>query len=68
MATNARRRLMRDLKKIQDDPTQGLTASPTEDNIMKWDAIIFGPEDTPWEDGIFQLTLEFSEEYPNKAP
>ena len=26
------------------------------------------PDDTAWEDGTFKLTLEFSEEYPNKAP
>ena len=26
------------------------------------------PEDTAWEDGTFKLTLEFTEEYPNKAP
>ncbi len=30
---------------------------------------VFGrPEDTAWEDGTFKLTLEFTEEYPNKAP
>lgn len=26
------------------------------------------PEDPSWEGGTFNLTLEFSEEYPNKAP
>lgn len=26
------------------------------------------PEDTPWEGGTFKLTLEFTEDYPNKAP
>ena len=26
------------------------------------------PDDTAWEDGTFKLTLEFTEEYPNKAP
>lgn len=26
------------------------------------------PDDTPWEGGTFNLTLEFSEDYPNKAP
>ena len=26
------------------------------------------PEDTAWEDGTFKLTVEFTEEYPNKAP
>ena len=35
---------------------------------MLWQAVIFGPDDTPWEGGTFKLTLEFTEEYPNKAP
>lgn len=26
------------------------------------------PHDTPFEDGTFKLTIEFTEEYPNKAP
>lgn len=35
---------------------------------MLWHAVIFGPNDTPFEDGIFRLTLTFDEEYPNKPP
>ncbi|CAB4062378.1 UBE2A [Lepeophtheirus salmonis] len=35
---------------------------------MVWNAVIFGPHDTPFEDGTFKLTMEFSEEYPNKPP
>ena len=35
---------------------------------MVWQAVIFGPDDTPWEGGTFSLMLEFSEEYPNKPP
>merc|ERR1719159_1583855 len=35
---------------------------------MKWHAVIFGPEDTAWEDGTFKLSVDFTEEYPNKAP
>ena len=93
-------RLMRDFKRLQNDPPQGIDGSPNPDNIMLWNAIIFGPEDTPWDGGnssvlaaasrpctlvCYQawqctcagcsctqepsrLTLEFSEEYPNKAP
>eukprot|EP00357_Protocruzia_adherens_P029947 CAMPEP_0115008146 /NCGR_PEP_ID=MMETSP0216-20121206/21708_1 /TAXON_ID=223996 /ORGANISM="Protocruzia adherens, Strain Boccale" /LENGTH=152 /DNA_ID=CAMNT_0002375437 /DNA_START=67 /DNA_END=525 /DNA_ORIENTATION=- len=69
MSTAARRRLMRDLKKLQSDPpSTGITAAPLENNIMKWQAVIFGPEDSPWEGGTFQLTLEFTEDYPNKSP
>jgi ubiquitin-conjugating enzyme E2 A len=35
---------------------------------MNWTAVIFGPEDTPWEGGTFLLTIEFAETYPNQAP
>ena len=31
-------------------------------------AVIFGPDDTPWEGGTFKLSLTFTEDYPNKAP
>lgn len=30
--------------------------------------ICFRPHDTPFEDGTFKLTIEFTEEYPNKPP
>ena len=26
------------------------------------------PDDTAWEDGTVELSVEFTEEYPNKAP
>jgi ubiquitin-conjugating enzyme E2 A len=68
MSTNARRRLIRDLKKMQADPPQGISASPEGDDIMKWMAVMFGPDDTPWEGGTFQLEVIFSEEFPTKPP
>ena len=122
MSTPARKRLMRDFKRLQKDPPAGISGTPTEANIMVrapareprraessdlsaprspkrrrvtppsrvrrvssphasdippprsthrtqlWQAVIFGPEDTPWEGGTFKLNLTFSEDYPNKAP
>ena len=35
---------------------------------MKWQAVIFGPDETIWDGGTFRLTLDFTEEYPNKPP
>uniref|UniRef100_A0A915DXE3 UBC core domain-containing protein n=1 Tax=Ditylenchus dipsaci TaxID=166011 RepID=A0A915DXE3_9BILA len=52
MTTPSRRRLMRDFKKLQEDPPAGVSGAPTEENIMQWEA----------------LSLEFTEEYPNKPP
>jgi len=68
MSTPARRRLMRDFKKLQEDPPAGVSGAPTDNNILLWHAVIFGPHDTPFEDGTFKLTIEFTEEYPNKPP
>ena len=68
MTTQARKRLMRDFKRLQNDPPAGISACPKEDNILSWHAVIFGPDDTPWDGGTFRLTLGFSEDYPNKAP
>lgn len=36
--------------------------------MMKWDAVIIGPEDTPWEGGTFQLDINFANDYPNHPP
>ncbi|XP_034429550.1 ubiquitin conjugating enzyme E2 A, like isoform X2 [Hippoglossus hippoglossus] len=68
MSTPARRRLMRDFKRLQEDPPAGVSGAPSENNIMAWNAVIFGPEGTPFEDGTFKLIVEFTEEYPNKPP
>jgi len=59
---------MRDFKRMQTDPPEGINGAPLDNDIMQWHAVIFGPEDTAWEDGTFKLKLEFTEEYPNKAP
>eukprot|EP00605_Chrysophyceae_sp_TOSAG23-4_P001642 GSChrysophyteH1.ASY1.ANO1.1803.1 assembled CDS len=68
MSTTARKRLMRDFKRLQKDAPAGIQAAPLDNNVMAWQAVIFGPDDTAWEGGTFKLLLEFTEEYPNKPP
>ncbi|EGR29260.1 ubiquitin-conjugating enzyme e2-17 kda, putative [Ichthyophthirius multifiliis] len=68
MTTMSKRRLLKDFKKLQDDPPQEFTAMPMEDNILIWDALLYGPQDTIWDGAIFRLSLEFTEDYPNKPP
>ena len=68
MSTAARKRLLRDFKRLQKDPPSGIQAAPLDNNVMTWQAVIIGPDDTPWEGGTFRLVLEFSEDYPNKPP
>ena len=54
---------------MNDDKTQeGIQATPAGDSLFNWEAVIFGPDDTVWEGGVFNLIIEFSDDYPNKAP
>lgn len=43
MSTPSRRRLMKDFKRLQSDPPGGISGAPCSDNIMLWNAVIFGP-------------------------
>ena len=67
MTSVAKRRLMKDLRKMQNDPPSGVTAAPLHE-LFTWQAVIFGPDDTPWEGGTFNLVIRFAEDYPSKPP
>ncbi|KAK8965501.1 Ubiquitin-conjugating enzyme E2 2 [Platanthera guangdongensis] len=42
MSTPSRKRLMRDFKRVQQDPPAGISGAPHDNNIMLWNAVIFG--------------------------
>jgi len=48
---------MRDFKRLQEDPPAGVSGAPGENNIMVWNAVIFGPDETPFADGTFKLMV-----------
>ncbi|EPR79144.1 Ubiquitin-conjugating enzyme E2 2 [Spraguea lophii 42_110] len=68
MSTPAKRRLMKDFKSITDLEERSVFASPLENDLLTWCAIILGPEDTPFQNGTFSLLLEFEETFPATPP
>lgn len=44
------------------------TAEPAGDDLFRWDAIVIGPEDSPYEGARFKLAIQFSEDYPFSPP
>lgn len=68
LADQTRRRLMQDFKRLRRDHPPGVNGAPEDGDLQTWSAVIFGPEDTVWQDGIFKLSLAFPEDYPSRPP
>ena len=65
-----KRIINKDLKEIQNMKLNdlGIHIEFDEDNMLKARAIIFGPEDTPYENGILYFKIEFPNNYPFSPP
>lgn len=63
------KRIKTELNKLIKKPIDGIVAGPKSDtNLYSWKASINGPPNTPFEDGIFNLDITFTDDYPFKAP
>ncbi|KAI4257010.1 MAG: hypothetical protein LQ352_001838 [Teloschistes flavicans] len=65
----ASRRLFHEYRTLTSSPPDGITAGPvSEDNIFLWEALIQGPDGTPFEGGVFPAELKFPKDYPLNPP
>ena len=73
MSVKARRRLLtQDLKHMKEfnDQPPGIGcihAHPDPKNVLKWKAMIQGLEG-PWQDGVYELEMNFTDDYPDYPP
>lgn len=67
--STAHRRLLQEYRALTNNPPDGITAGPvSEDDLLYWEALIQGPEGTPFEGGIFPAELRFPKDYPLAPP
>ena len=63
--------LKKELKELQTDPlaTLGVTVGLVKKNdYFHWQITMLGPQDTPYAGGLFFLTADFPNNYPNVGP
>lgn len=69
MAGAALKRLMAEYRQLTLNPPEGIIAGPVnEENFFEWEALIMGPEGTPFEDGVFTAKIVFPSDYPLSPP
>jgi ubiquitin-conjugating enzyme E2 D/E len=62
-------RIKKELADLRNNPPANCFAEVIDDsNLYHWRAIIYGPVDTPYENGIFNLDIHIPSDYPYKPP
>ena len=69
--SEAMKRIWKEFREIRRFPDANIGLSiglPDQDNIFRWSASLTGPRDSSYKGGIFDLRVEFPDNYPESAP
>ena len=61
------KRIKKELENFKKDPPCNCSGGPDGD-VYKWIAVILGPLGTPYQGGIFKLSITFPANYPFNPP
>lgn len=67
-STTFNKRLQHEVAEMKSKPPENCSAGPADTDLSHWTATIIGPSGSPFEGGVFKLTIKFPSNYPFRAP
>lgn len=64
----AQKRLLKEIERAQQNLPKGIMIETVDDNVFEWKAFIIGPQDTAYAGFIYELRINYPNEYPFKPP
>jgi ubiquitin-conjugating enzyme E2 D/E len=61
-------RIKKELAEIQKNPPLEVSVGPAGDDLFHWEGVMNGPQESPYANGFFKFTIDFTDEYPMKPP
>lgn len=68
MVGGAGRRIMKEISDLVEDCPDCMKVRFPTGSALDWEISLYGPEDTPYEGGVFKLSLKLPVDYPFKPP
>lgn len=68
MSSQGIRKISQELHELVTSPPEGVKVSVNEEDISDITALIRGPVDTPFENGVFKIKLKLGQDFPSAPP
>jgi ubiquitin-conjugating enzyme E2 J1 len=68
MRNPAVKRILQEVREMQNNGSNEFMSLPVQDNIFEWQFAIRGPQDTEFEGGIYHGRIQLPPEYPFRPP
>ena len=62
------KRIHKELRETLKFPIFNCSLGPVEEDIHHWTAVLMGPADSVYQNGVFRLDIRFPPDYPFKPP